>query len=70
MKSFKYEGLSSSGAKIEGIIEAFDEAEALIKAKENCRVVSSVTPISAASGVMNIDIGQLLSGGKINDKLI
>ena len=68
MKNFKYEGLSSNGAKIEGIVEAFDEAEALVKAKENCRIVNSVTPISAASGVLNADIGQLLNGGKITDK--
>ncbi len=70
MKAFRYEGLSSSGAKIEGIVEAFDRQEAISKAHEHCRVLSVVEPVGSGnvSGLLNADIGLLLSGGKIKPK--
>ena len=70
MKSFRYEGLSASGAHIEGVVEAFDKADAVTKARENCRVLVKVEPVSAGkvNDFLNADIGVLLSGGKIKPK--
>ena len=70
MTTYRYKGTSSSGAPVEGVVEAFDQADAVTKAKENCRVLISVEPVAGGKmhDVMNADIGDLLSGGKIKPK--
>ena len=69
MKTYRYRGLSSSGAEVEGVVEAFDEKDAAAKARENCRILTSVE--LAGSGklndVMNADIGAML-GSKVTGK--
>ena len=70
MKAFRYEGLSASGAAVEGVVEANDRDDAARKAREYCRVLVKVEPVSAGklNDFMNADIGLLLSGGKIKPK--
>ncbi len=70
MTTYRYQGLSTSGAQIEGVVEAFDQADAVTKARENCRVLINVEPVSAGkvNDLMNADIGTLISGGKIKPK--
>ena len=72
MVTYRYKGMSSSGAEVEGIVEAFDEQDALARARENCRVLISVEPVnnSKLNAIMNADLGQLLSGGKIKPKAL
>lgn len=67
MTTFRYEGISASGAKINGIVEAIDQNEAVAKAKASCRVVLKVEA-QAEKNVWNMDIGEMLSGGRIKDK--
>ena len=70
MTTFRYQGLSTSGAQIEGVVEAFDKADAVTKARENCRVLLNVEPVSAGkfNDIMNADLGTLIGGGKIKPK--
>ncbi|MDD6678344.1 MAG: type II secretion system F family protein [Firmicutes bacterium] len=68
MTTYHYKGLSVNGAQVEGIVDAVDEQEAVIRAKANCHVVLSVTPERKTDGILNADIGQMLGGGKIKDK--
>ena len=70
MITYRYKGLTSSGANVEGVVEAFDKQDALMRAKENCRVLISVEPVSGGKmqDIMNADIGDLFSGGKIKPK--
>ena len=72
MKTYRYKGMTSSGASVEGVIEAFDKNDAMMKAKENCRVLISVDPVSSGkmNDIMNADLGDLLSGGKIKPKAL
>ncbi len=72
MTTYRYKGTSSSGAPIEGVVEAFDEQDAVTKARENCRVLISVEPVSGGkmNDILNADIGVLLSGGKIKPKAL
>lgn len=72
MTTYRYKGTSSSGAPIEGVVEAFDEQDAVTKARENCRVLISVEPVSGGkmNDILNADIGDLLSGGKIKAKTL
>ena len=70
MTTYRYKGTSSSGAAIEGVVEAFDQQDAVVKARENCRVLISVEPVSGGkvNDILNADIGALISGGKIKPK--
>ena len=70
MKTFRYEGVSASGAKVEGVIEAADRQDAMMRARERCRVLVKVEPVGSgkANDILNADIGVLLSGGKIKPK--
>lgn len=70
MTTYRYKGMTSSGASVEGVVEAFDKNDAVLKAKENCRVLISVEPASGGkmNDLLNADIGVLLSGGKIKAK--
>ena len=69
MKTYHYEGLSSSGAKVEGVVEAIDQQEAVAKAKANCKVVVKVER-QAEKNVFNTDISELLGGAKIKPKAL
>ena len=70
MTTYRYQGLSTSGAQIEGVVEAFDKADAVAKARENCRVLLNVEPVSAGkfNDIMNADLGTLIGGGKMKPK--
>jgi len=68
MTTFHYKGLTSGGNEVDGIIEAFDEKEALLKAREHCRTLISIEPVSKLSGLMRMDLAKMFSGGKIKPK--
>jgi len=70
MTTYRYKGMSSSGANVEGVVEAFDQQDAVNKAKANCRVLISVEPVTGGKmdELMHADLGDLLSGGKIKPK--
>ncbi len=68
MTTYHYKGLTSGGNEVDGIIEAFDEKEALIKAREHCRTLISVEPVSKISGFLHMDLAKMFSGGKIKPK--
>ena len=70
MTTYSYEGLSASGAKVKGIVQAFDEQDAIIRAKSSCSVVLKVSEQKQGGlqGIMNADLGELFGGGKIKDK--
>ena len=72
MITYRYKGMTSAGASVEGVVEAFDKNDAVVKAKENCRMLISVEPVSGGkmNDLMNMDIGELLSGGKIKAKAL
>ena len=49
-----------------GVVEAFDEFEALEKARATCRVVSKVTPVRERSNFLTMEVGS----GRIKPKVI
>lgn len=66
MAVFKYEGTSFSGQPITGVVEAFDEFEAIEKARASCRVVSSIVAVKDRPDFLKMEIGS----GKIKPKAI
>lgn len=66
MPVFKYEGTTASGQFATGIVEAFDEMEALGKARQECHVVSKLTEVRESPSFLKTEIGS----GKIKVKSI
>lgn len=65
MQAFQYKAVSKTGADISGVIEAYDEFEAIEKIRPSCAVVTELRPIknSKLGGLMSMDIG-----GKITSR--
>ena len=45
MQAFQYKAVSKDGASVRGVIEAYDEFEAVAKIKETCSIVLKVEPV-------------------------
>lgn len=45
MQTFRYKAVSKDGAKVSGMVEAFDEYAAVAKIKETCAVVTALTEV-------------------------
>ncbi len=58
MSTFAYTGVSETGAPVKGVVEAFDELEAMEQARELCRVVQSVVPVREKTSILSMDIGK------------
>jgi len=65
MARFKYSAISKSGATVNGILEAYDEMDAVAKIKVNCSIVNSVELITTGKkSVLDIE----LDAGSMNVK--
>lgn len=62
MTIFKYRALSESGAELDGVMEAYDEFEAVAKIKQNCPVVLSIKEVPKRESK------DLFSPRKVKDK--
>jgi type IV pilus assembly protein PilC len=47
LQTFKYRAISRDGAKVNGVVEAFDEYAAVAKIKETCSIVIRLTEVKA-----------------------
>ena len=70
MTTYHYKGLTSNGAPVEGVIEAFDQQDAVTRSRANCRVLISVEPVNKSkfNNLMSADLGEMLNGGKVQPK--
>ena len=63
--TFKYTALSLNGEKVSGVIEGYNELDAVSRIKQTCSVVLKITPVAEkGTGFLNMDIG----GNKLNSK--
>lgn len=63
MQTYKYTAISKDGATVNGVVEAFDEYAAVAKIKENCTLVTKITPVKATRRS-----GTVVFGQKIKEK--
>ena len=63
MVTYKYTALSQNGQKVSGVIEAFNEMDAVDRIKQNHSVIIKMTPVKE-KGLLNMEIG----GNKLNSK--
>lgn len=45
MTTFKYKAISKDGAPVTGVLDAYDEFEAVAKIKEDCTIITKIEPI-------------------------
>ncbi len=65
METFKYAAISHSGERVSGIMEGFNELDAVDRIKQTCDVILKLTPIKRDMGsMMNLEIG----GNRLNAK--
>ncbi|MCR4891646.1 MAG: type II secretion system F family protein [Lachnospiraceae bacterium] len=65
MVTYKYTAISKGGTKVSGVIEGFNELDAVDRIKESCDVVLKLTPVKEKKvGFLNMEIGS----GKLNSK--
>lgn len=58
MITYKYQALSASGEKISGVVEAYNEMDAMERIKEHASVVLKITEVAEKTGFLNMDIGK------------
>lgn len=58
MPAYKYKAISNDGAPVTGLVEAYDEYEAVAQIKESCSIVLSVSEASSVTGLLKRDIIQ------------
>ncbi|MBQ6927625.1 MAG: type II secretion system F family protein [Oscillospiraceae bacterium] len=63
MVTYKYTAMSHSGQKVSGVIEAFNEMDAVDRIKQNHSMIIKMTPVKEKS-LLNMEIG----GNKLNNK--
>lgn len=64
MAFYKYKAISYDGAKVHGVIEAYDEFEAIGQIKETCSIVTSIVEVKAAAREGKDLFGPRLVDGK------
>ena len=66
MVTYKYQALSTNGQKVSGVIEAFNEMDAVDRIKQNHSVILKMTPMKGEGegGLLAMEIG----GNKLNSK--
>ncbi len=66
MPNFKYKAISTDGAQVSGVIEAYDEFEAVSMIKQNCRVVTSIKEVDAKKKFgLSMNIGSTMIKEKV-----
>lgn len=57
MVTYRYKAISKDGEPVGGIVEAYDEYEAVARIKETCRLVTKIEPVKEKSGILMMEIG-------------
>ena len=56
MTTYKYKGLSPDGAKLSGVIKAYNEFEAVSQLRETCSIITSIEEVKSGGSILTKDI--------------
>ncbi|MEG0324208.1 MAG: type II secretion system F family protein, partial [Raoultibacter sp.] len=56
MSRFTYKGITEGGMTVDGVVEAFDEIEAMELARMQCRIVQAVNPVRESKNILAMDV--------------
>lgn len=57
MVTYKYTALSPSGKKVSGVIEGFNELDAVERIKQECSVILKITEVNSKKSFLTMEIG-------------
>ena len=57
MTTYKYKGQSLSGAKVSGVVRAYDEFEAVAKLRDTCAFITKIEPVKERGNALDKPIG-------------
>ena len=55
MKTYKYKGLSEDGVKVSGVIQAYDEFEAVSSLRDTCSIITKIEPVKESRSAIAAD---------------
>lgn len=58
MAEFTYKGVTADGTVASGLVDAFDEIEAMERAREQVMVVQSIEPVREVKNILTLEIGK------------
>ena len=64
MNTYKYSAISKSGSKVSGVVEGFNELDAVDRIKESCDIVLKIQEVKEKTGILSYEI----DGNKLNSK--
>ena len=63
MTTYRYKGLSPDGAKLSGVIQAYNEYEAVSQLRETCSIITQIEPVR-----QTVRLGGSVGGFRISEK--
>ncbi len=63
MTTFQYKGISPDGAKVSGVIQAYNEYEAVAQLRESCSIITKIEPVKETK-TLNPKLGKV----RVSDK--
>lgn len=57
MTTYKYRGRSLNGAKVSGVVRAYDEFEAVAKLRDTCAFITKIEPVKERENVLSKPVG-------------
>lgn len=57
MTTYKYKGQSPSGARVSGVVRAYDEFEAVAKLRDTCAFITKIEPVKERGNALDKPIG-------------
>jgi type IV pilus assembly protein PilC len=57
LAQFNYTAISRDGAKVTGVVEAYDELDAASRIKESCDIIERLVPVKSGSNLLSMDFG-------------
>lgn len=64
MATYKYTALSHNGQRVSGIMEGFNELDAVDRIKQSYKIILNISEVKEKTGLMNAEIG----GNRLNEK--
>lgn len=64
MATYKYTALSNNGQRVSGIMEGYNELDAVDRIKQTYKIILNISEVKEKTGLMNMEIG----GNKLNQK--
>lgn len=58
MQTYRYKAISKQGAKVNGVVEAQNEYDAVTRIRENCSVVTDIREVQEKSGLLTKEVGK------------